>query len=146
MVATPLLVDTGATMNLIHVHFLPKKWHAAIQPYTGSIVQSANKSPLSLLGVIRLCLRLGDLQVKVRFGVVRELVTRILVGAPFIDKFVAGIFPPERRIVPRDSPPVPILAVDQPAMILATVASTSDSEDAWEQSPGRATRIVYSSL
>ena len=32
MVPTPLLVDTGVVMNLIHVNFLPKIWLATIQP------------------------------------------------------------------------------------------------------------------
>ena len=118
-------------MNLIHAKFLPPQWQTSIQPYKGSSVKSANQSSLHIVGVIRLCVRLGDLQVRVRFGVVRDLITRVLVGTPFIDKFVAGIFPPERRIVPKDSQPVPILDVDRPDMILAMTQDDSE-DDYWQ--------------
>ena len=72
MIATPVLVDTGATMNLIHHRFLPVRWRSAIQPYKGSQVKSANESVIAIVGVIHLCVRLGDLQVRVRFGVVDD--------------------------------------------------------------------------
>ena len=117
MIASPLLVDTGATMNLVHYNFLPPQWKDEIQPYSGSTVKSANKSSLDIVGVIRLYVRVGTLRVKVRFGVVRHLVTRILVGTPFVNKFVKGIFPQEQRIVPADSDPVPILATNSPEML-----------------------------
>ena len=120
MVAVPLLVDSGAVMNLVNLNFLPKKWHSAIQPYQGNPLNSANQSTLEVVGVIKLCLCLGDLKVKVRFGVARHLVTRLLVGTPFIDNFVKGIFPPERQIVPQHSKAVPILASNSPDMVMAT--------------------------
>ena len=71
MVTTPLLVDTGAAMNLIHVNFLPKMWLAIFQPYTRNKLNTANKSSLNFIVVIGLCLNIGDLKVKIRFGVVR---------------------------------------------------------------------------
>ena len=61
MVAVPLLVDSGAVMNLVNLNFLPKKWHSAIQPYQGNQLNSANQSTLEVVGVIKLCLCLGDL-------------------------------------------------------------------------------------
>ena len=54
MITTPLLVDTGATMNLTHHQFIPARWRSAIQPYMGSQVKSANESLISITGVIRL--------------------------------------------------------------------------------------------
>ena len=84
--------SSGAVMNLVNLNFLPKKWNSAIQPYQGNPLNSANQSTLEVVGVIKLCLCLGDLKVKVRFGVARHLVTRLLVGTPFIDNFVKGIF------------------------------------------------------
>ena len=51
------------------------------------------------------------------FGMVKQLLTCVLVGKPFIDNFVKGILPPERKIVPVNSRPVQILAINQPEMI-----------------------------
>ena len=118
MVPSPMLVDTGAIMNLIHVNFLPKKWLAKIKPLTGNKLITANKSSLYVIGVICLCLKMRDLKVMIRFGVVRKLVNRVLVGTPFIDIFVKDIFPPERKIFPVHSRPVHVMANNQPEMIM----------------------------
>ena len=118
MITSPLLVDTGATMNLVNHNFLPPTWKDAIIPYQCSSVKYANKSSLTIVGVIRLYVQIGGLRVKVYFGVVRNLVTRVLVGTPFINKFVRGIFPQEQRIVPSDSDPVRILATNSPEMLM----------------------------
>lgn len=44
------------------------------------------------------------------FGVVRNLVVRILSGTTFIDRFVRGKRPPEHKILLSNSAPVPINA------------------------------------
>ena len=49
---------------------------------------------------------------------VRQLVTRVLVGTPSNDNFVKGIFPLERKIFPVNFRPVHILASTQPEMIM----------------------------
>jgi hypothetical protein len=119
MITTPVLVDTGATMNLIAAKFLPPEWRSKIRPYNGREVESANKTTLTILGLLPLYVRMGDLKVKVWFAVTQDLCARVLLGTPFIDRFIKGMFPPERKIVPQDSPPVQILAIDEPDMVMA---------------------------
>lgn len=119
MITTPVLIDTGATMNLVAAKFLPPEWREKVRPYNGRDVESANKTSLTISGLIPLCVRVGDLKVKVWFAVAQDLCTRVLLGTPFIDRFIKGIFPPERKLVPRDSPPVHILAIDEPNMVMA---------------------------
>ena len=116
MLTTPLLVDTGSSMNLVAFNFLSEGWKEQILPYDGRPIKSANKSAIDGIGKVRLCLEVGSLRVKVWFAVVRNLVTRILVGTPFIDNYIRGIHPPTRLIVPRASPPVHILAINDTDM------------------------------
>ena len=73
MITTPVLVDTGATMNLISMKFLPPEWRSQLKPYNGQSIQSANRSSLTIMGLLQLHLRLGNLKVKVWFAVAQDL-------------------------------------------------------------------------
>ena len=110
MVPTPILLDTGATINLIHYDFLPEEWKSKMRQYKGKTVRTANDGGIHILGVIKLRVQLGDLKVNVWFGVSRNLIQRVILGTPFYYRFIKGIFPQERKVVPIDSKPVPILA------------------------------------
>ena len=114
MVPTPLIVDTGAVMNLIHVQFLPKKWLATIQSYTGNKINTAYMSSVDVIGVICLFHNKTDLEVMIRLGMVRQLLTDVLVRTSFIDNVFKCIFPAERKIVPFHTRQVQIMASNQP--------------------------------
>lgn len=59
--------------------------------------------------------RKGAFRARVAFGLVCDLSVPVFLGTSFLPKFMSGIFPPERKIVPYKSTPVPILAFsDQP--------------------------------
>lgn len=66
-------------------------------------------------GFILLHLNIGDLYVRVWFGVVKKRTGKVLLGTPFIEKFVKGIFPQDGFILPIHATTVPILVygVDQ---------------------------------
>ena len=66
-------------------------------PYKGREVDPANKTTLDILEVICLHVRLGELRVKVWFGVSRDLCTRVLFGTSFIDCILKGISPGTRN-------------------------------------------------
>lgn len=54
--------------------------------------------------------QLGDLQVSVQLGALNSLAVLLLVGESLIDRFAKGIFSMECRIVPIQSPPVPVIS------------------------------------
>ena len=83
MGTTPILVDTGAKINLIHRDFLPTTWRKTIQPYHFNGVKTANKTGLKVVGTIGLWLQLGELRVNVWFGVCEAVAQRVILGTPF---------------------------------------------------------------
>lgn len=75
----------------------------------------ALKKPANLkVGVVRtitLYVRIGESKLKVVFRVVRNVSVPVLFEISFIDRFVKGSFPPEPKLVPYNSNPVPILVI-----------------------------------
>lgn len=61
---------------------------------------SAVKKPVKVLGTILLYVRIGDLHVKVWFGIVENLATGLLLGTLLINWFIHRIFPGKRYAVP----------------------------------------------
>ena len=53
---------------------------------------------------------------------------RVILGTPFYYRFIRGCFPNEKKIVPKDSRPVPILTEDPES-------SLANAIDAYERSP-----------
>ena len=54
MLSKAVLLDTGATINLINEMFVPKAWRTTMQPDKGCGVKTDNKHKLDVHGVIRL--------------------------------------------------------------------------------------------
>lgn len=123
------LLDTGADLNLVNASMIPPQWAARIKRQNLPRLRTATKEPLALDGTIILHLRLGDLRVRVCFGVVPNLVVDFLLGTSFSDRFIRGIFPSERKIVPWHSHPVTILASQRPSATTATNNAISAIED-----------------
>ena len=97
MLTTAVLLDTGATINLISERFVPKVWRSSMQPYRGRGVKTANKLSLDVQGVIRLKVIIGDLRVNVWFGVSKTVAKRVILGTPFYYRFIRGCFPNEKK-------------------------------------------------
>ena len=105
-----VILDTGAGPNLVDYGRLPEKWKKKIKKVKRVSMTSASKDKMNLVGVIPIVIRLGDLKVRVWFGVIEELAVPVLLGTSFADRFIQGIFPQERKVVPNDSGPVAILS------------------------------------
>jgi len=118
LLPTEAVLDTGACPNLIDKRYIPLKWRHAIRPQEVSRLRGANNTTLVVEGVILLHVRVGDLCVKVWFGVVPVLVTKVLLGTTYINRFVRGIFPPEQQVVPFHSRPIPLLKPPTASVLL----------------------------
>lgn len=71
---------------------------------------SASKQKIPLVGVITIFVQIGDLKVRVWFGVIDELDLPAIFGTYFIENFIKSIFPAERKIVPHHYRDIAILA------------------------------------
>jgi len=103
------VLDTGAGPNLINKDFLPPSWTDKIRPAQDPGLIAATRQAVSIEGVILLHVRVGELRVRVWFGVVSKLAVPALLGTSFIDSFIRAILPLDRKILPLHSPPVAIL-------------------------------------
>lgn len=101
--------DTGAGPNLIWEIFLRQGWHKVIRPAHEPDVKTALSKFVPNLGTITLYVSVSDCRVCVNFGVVRNLAVSVLFGATFIDWIAKAILPAERKLVPYNSKPVPVL-------------------------------------
>lgn len=102
-------ISVGRMTNKVHtvnsvfdtnLRRIPKDRMA--QRYTGKQATSfknAINQKVSAVGTITLQVRMGDSRVGVVFVVVHNLAIPVLLGTSFIDRFVRGIFSPERKIV-----------------------------------------------
>ena len=97
MLTTAILIDTGATINLISDAFVPNAWNATMKPYLGRGVKATNKATLDVIGVIKLKVAIGDLRLQVWFGVSRSVAKRVILGTPFYYRFVRATFPLEHK-------------------------------------------------
>ena len=110
-------MDTGCGPNLIGKDVLPQKWHDRIQQCEAPSLTGASGTTLDLLGVIPLYVTIGQLRVRIWFGVLSKLPPRILLGTSFIDRFVTQILPQQRRIVLNKFGWIPILSSSQSRLV-----------------------------
>jgi len=110
-------VDTGCGPNLIGKDVLPQKWHSLIQPCSSPSLTGASGTTLDLLGVIPLYVTIGQLRVRIWFGVLPSLPPRILLGTSFIDRFVTQLLPQKRRIVLNKAGWIPILSSSRSRLV-----------------------------
>lgn len=62
------------------------------------------------VGVLKLFVHLGDLQVRVWFGGIDQLSVTDILGISFLYGFGKVVLPQERRIIPRNSRPIASLS------------------------------------
>lgn len=66
-----------------------------------------------VFGTIILHIHLGDTRVSVMFRIFKKLALLVLFETTFIDRFVEGIFPTERKIFPYNLQPLSILKIHE---------------------------------
>lgn len=96
-----VILDTGAGPNHISKRTLPTEWHDRMKFVDDSAPMAATKQAVKVEGAMLLHVSIGDLSVRVCFGVVTTLAVQLLFGTSFFDRFVKAIFPKERQIVPQ---------------------------------------------
>lgn len=100
---------TGAGLNLVREDVLNIEWLEAAKSENGLQFGGQPNPTLDIAGPVTIHLRIERPQVNVVFGVVCQLAVLVLLGTSFINKFIRGIFPEERKVMLQNSNPVPIL-------------------------------------
>lgn len=93
-----------------------------MKPIKSPQLRTANCKVVSGEFILPLFVRMGDLCVYAWFGVIRNLAVDVVLGTSFIDSCIRGIFPSERKVVPRHSQPLEIMLA--PKKIIAIAADT----------------------
>lgn len=104
--------DTSAGPNLIWEDFLEGNWLKTVQANNGPSLQSATNQELNIVGTVTLPVRMADSRGRVVCDIVRNLAVPAILATLFIDRFLKGIFPHDRKIVLYNSKPVPILTIN----------------------------------
>lgn len=72
---------------------------------------------------------MGGAHLHVWLGIVENLVVPVLLGTPFMDKFVNGIFPGEGKTVAYNPQPVPTLMVHEASVDDQTTTKNNRATD-----------------
>lgn len=102
-------IYTGASPILIDESFVHPPWALRVKHRDFPNLRSANQQPIKSEGVILLHLQIGDLRIRVWFGVDGDFVDESQLGISFFHRFFQGIIPAEWKLVPWHSLSVNIL-------------------------------------
>lgn len=92
------LFDTGPGLNIINSYCIKDDWKHEIKCHPTARLQSANNKTTTLLGTVLLIVRIENFLVKVWFRIIENSAADILFGTPFIDRYIRGIFPGNRKL------------------------------------------------
>jgi len=105
MVASSVVIDTGAGASVIRPEALPDEWHAAFTPHDpggGLRLREANGNQLVTSRTVSLLFRAGGLCVPCTFQVVAKLSVPALLGCDFLDANAHAILPSDQAVRWRD--------------------------------------------
>ncbi len=110
------VLDTGAGSSFIRKEILPTALLEQVKstPNQADIRDASNRR-VSILGRIRIRVRLGSRSDWVHFNVVQNLGTNVILGCDFLDKHVDAIRPRKREVPLDDGTRVPILRKHTPS-------------------------------
>lgn len=94
------LLDTEAGVKLVWLEVTPQKWASRMKRNNLLSRCTAPKQPLTLDGLTILHFRFSGLQTRVWSEVAPRLAEDLLHCTSFIDRFIRGIIPLERKFVP----------------------------------------------
>ena len=101
MIATSVVVDTGAGASVIRPEALPGGWDAAITPHppgAGIRLRDVNRNQLVNSGTLSLLFWAGGLCVPCTFQVVASLSVPVLLGCDFLDAHAHAILPSDQAV------------------------------------------------
>lgn len=102
------LLNTGAGLPITNSKLILGNWKHKLNSHHTPNLQSELKKQITLRGPFLLFVRVGNLDVKIWFGIVRNVTVDIALGTPFIDRYIRGTVPEEQKVVPWHSVPVPM--------------------------------------
>lgn len=97
--------ETSAGPNLLHADMVKLDWKSPIRVIDKRRLSSAINQKVEDVDTI-IHINMGEARVRVTFGIIKNLAVPVLLRTSFIAKFVKGIFPTERKIVPYNRKPV----------------------------------------
>lgn len=97
-----------------------------MKPIDDPWLTAAGRQEISVIENILLHVRIGDLQVRVFFGVVKSLALSVILWKSFIYRSIKGIFPGERKILRHQSKRVSILASFADNLISTVLEETAN--------------------
>lgn len=108
------MFDTSAGPNVIRADDLNQIWLNDIRQRYIPEIRGASNTQLFVSRTIALHLCTGESRTGVTFGVVDILAVPVSVWTIFIDKSIPSIHTVERKIIPHNTPPVPVLMLHEP--------------------------------
>lgn len=93
------LLRTGAWLNLIHLSMITTNCAYWIKQKGSPTLCTATKQPLPLKRLNLLNLSIGNFSSRVWFRLASQLANDRLLGTPFTDRFIRGVFPSKRKVL-----------------------------------------------
>lgn len=93
------LLGTGADSNLIKSSFLPRSWHAHVNPVRAPLLKNGTRQLVTVQGLFSLQICIGDLGARTWVSIIESLAVDSLVWKSFIDRCIHGFFPNEWKVV-----------------------------------------------
>ncbi|CAF3332041.1 unnamed protein product [Rotaria socialis] len=85
-----ILIDTGSCITIIHHNFLKRIHHQTFEPTRTSYI-SANCTAINIIGQVQLEIRVNNFITHVTASVATNLVTGILVGTDWINRYIKSL-------------------------------------------------------
>lgn len=102
------VLDTGSSRNLIESHFITSNWSKHTKWVRDSKWKDVMSKKRNLKVIMKLKIIVGDLLFRAWFIFVDKLAVEILLGKPFIDRFVERTQHKGNMVIPRKSNPIEI--------------------------------------
>lgn len=125
------LLDKGADLSLANESNSPGSGATKIEPAGYPRLCPGTELAVHIEDIVQVFVRIGDLRVRVWFGVVEHLAAgSVLLGPSSFVRCLWGIFPRKRKVVPWHSHPVSILSSSPAGISLFADVSKSNVRSA----------------
>ncbi|CAF4674253.1 unnamed protein product, partial [Rotaria sp. Silwood2] len=124
---TEAIVDTGSAISIIHLNFL-KTIHHKNFIYNNHTCQTANSTPLNIIGQIKLEIKIKSITTYVVAHVATNLITSILLGNDWIDSNHVHLYGDQKQLTIPDQhdqlisiPYVEPTCINYPALLVQQI-------------------------
>lgn len=94
------LLDTIPGLNCLNSSFLWRNWHAGVKPVQTPVVKTVTRGEVTVQVLFYLHVPSENSHARTWFCTGENLAVDLLLGTPFRDRWIRGIFPTEWRVVP----------------------------------------------